>query len=188
MILNNSFNDSWNLWYHQNIDVWTLEGFDKIYEIINYNDFWNINNNIDEMFGGLFSVPYYILRKTIKPIWENNINGGEISIKINENDYKEFADYKNYVYDLWLKISGEILGEVFINNKYDNLINGVSINGACNNYTIIKIWIQFNNNDGDNDFTNEFLPNYILNKNNSVQYNSYESKLKRSKRIYAKKN
>ncbi len=123
----NKINNIWNLWFHSDYNVWTINGYKLIYTIKLYDDLELYFNNIDYI-GGLTIVPFYIMKEGIYPIWEdeNNINGGEWSFKI---------DNKKELYNIWKKLVYYIIFNDCI------LINGISVIEK-NNLYYIKIWIN----------------------------------------------
>ena len=129
--------NTWVIWYHDQGNDWSINGFKKLYEIKTIENFWEIylklNNYI--MLKGMF----FLMKKGIEPRWETepNINGGSWSYKINKNE----------AFISWLYLSIYLCGENLIrDNSIDNentdIINGLSISPK-KNFCIIKIW---NNN------------------------------------------
>jgi hypothetical protein len=141
--------DKWDIWYHYDKDNWTLSGFKKIYEINTISDFWKLYNNWDKL-GGVNNKHFFIMKKNIIPVWEDecNINGGCWSFKINEYQSSE----------LWEDLSVYLV----TNNlcpSYSSNIYGLSISLKKNNNSIIKIW----NKDSSKNSLNLINKN-ILNK------------------------
>jgi hypothetical protein len=162
------FNNTWNLLFQKNYNDWTINGYDKLYDIKNIYDFWLIFNNINNDKNNiiLINYPIFIMRNNHIPIWEHpsNINGSECSIKIN-------IDHNNTIDDmieLFIKLSSNIMGETFIENNEE--INGISVSNKYNKYYIIKLWLKSNKINNI-----ELLPDYIKNKYD-VLFNSYNDK------------
>lgn len=129
------FNNSWKLWYHHLKEIWTINGYKKIYEINNSNDFWKLYHNWD-LLGGITIKQFFLMKNDIKPIWEdeNNKNGGCWSFKINNFDVEE----------LWEELSILLVTEELLEENND-IIVGLSICLKKNNFCVIKIW----NNDSN---------------------------------------
>ena len=147
-----TLNTKWVLWYHNlsNSD-WSINGYNKIYDINTVEDFWKIYLRLTThmLQNGMF----FFMKNSIEPLWENidNINGGCWSYKISKKE----------CYTSWIEISMAICGETLLNEKYSNIINGVSISPK-KNFCIIKIW----NNDYKYNDTNLLSKNiYNLNIN-----------------------
>ena len=146
--INNEFNDTWYIWYHHTKNNWKIDGYKKIFDIKNIKDFWDFNNNCN-MFGGINSQHFFLMRNGVTPIWEDkqNTNGGCWSIKIPVEKSME----------LWLKLSAYIVGETLLEDN--SSINGLSICAKNPITSVIKIW---NNNNNINSI--KLLPNNILNE------------------------
>lgn len=152
-------NDIWVLWVHDNSNNWLLDSYSIIYEISTIEDFWKIYNNFN-LLGGLSKKNFYLMRKGITPIWEDekHKNGGICSIKTSLS--KTFS--------IWSELSMYIVGETLFEDEDKMLdITGISINYK-NIWSIIKIWNSDNNNNIE-----ENLPQEIKNKYNkcSIRYN-----------------
>lgn len=163
-LLHNSFEDSWNLWYHHKKNNWKIDGYRNIFTINTILNFWEIFNNFDTI-GGLYSKHFFLMRDNITPLWEDDCNakGGNWSFKINTFNAPE----------LWLKLSAMILGETLIqtpkglNPPPPKLVNGLSICVKNENITIIKIW-----NKNSKYYTNDYLPEEMV-KKYSVLYKKH---------------
>ena len=136
--LERKFHNTWQFWYHHHRKNWKLSGYQKIFKITTIGEFWDLYNNFDAI-GGLFSQHFFIMRDGITPLWEDkqNSTGGAWSFKVNTYDAAE----------LWLKLSGHVLGESLLDEdmvRKHNIppcdINGLSICVKKENVTIIKIW------------------------------------------------
>ena len=42
---------TWNIWYHDEKDNWTISGYKKIYKVTTIGDFWRFYNNWDKVGG-----------------------------------------------------------------------------------------------------------------------------------------
>lgn len=146
-------NTSWVLWSHDLYNNnWNLDSYKKIFEFNTINDFWKLYNNFNSL-GGLNKKNYFLMRKGINPIWEDekNRNGGTCSIKIPVSKS----------YEIWTELSIYIIGETFYENKEKMMdINGISISPKSI-WSIIKIW----NSDSNNDIS-ENIPDILKNKYN----------------------
>ena len=160
--MTHKLNNNWNIWYHKDYYDWTIKGFETIYKMKTLEDYFTFFDNID-ILGDFSLIPYYIMKENNIPIWENNLNGGEWSIKIN---YKNINQIKELYKDLVEKVINE---EITIKQ---GLVFGISISNK-NNISIIKIWIH---NDKDNDINN--IIEEIRTKYNII-YNSYSKKYKK---------
>jgi translation initiation factor 4E len=154
---NDVLNSPWNIWYHQSLDDWTINGYKKLFTINTIADFWNFHNNVDCL-GGITNMHFFMMRDNITPIWEDlsNRNGGNWSILVPVEEAP----------DLWIKICANIIGETICEN-HNMLINGISINQK-NNISIFKIW----NND-KNIKDNNIMPSY-LHKYNDIIYRPHK--------------
>ena len=148
MNINTNFTQPWILWYHHERNNWSINGYRKILELTNVQDFWKLFNNWDKI-GGVNNKHYFLMRKDINPIWEdeNNIKGGCWSFKISESESK----------DLWEDLSKYLVTEN-ITTKPDD-ITGISICLKKNSFSVIKIW---NKNSSNNSLS--LINEYILQK------------------------
>jgi|TARA_B110000914_G_scaffold177913_1_gene159562 hypothetical protein len=141
-------NNNWVIWYHDNNNDWTINGYKKIYEITTIEDFWEIYLRLNNYI--LLKGQFFLMKKGIEPIWENeeNVKGGCWSYKINKND--SFMS--------WLYLSINICGEIITkDHKNIDSINGISLSPK-KNFCIIKIW--------NNDRTN--IENILVDKINNI--------------------
>ena len=121
------FKNCYNLWIHSTYNNdWSLDSYQKIYNINNISSFWKVFNNHYDLLDGM----YFFMKDNINPIYEdnNNINGGYWSIKINTKD----------AFNTWLYLCMDLISG---NLDTKNIVNGLSI---CNKrkFFIIKIWIK----------------------------------------------
>ena len=142
------FENEWNIWYHHIKNNWKIDGFNNIFKIGTIKEFWDFNNNIN-LFGGINSHHFFMMKNNITPIWEDEQNkmGGCWSIKIPTEKSLE----------LWIKLSSYIVGETLTENK--NIINGISICAKNPITSVVKIW---NNSTKNNSI--KLLPVEILNE------------------------
>ena len=119
----------WILWFHKvNDNNWTLDSYSKVFEIKTYYDLLFILKELENITSGMF----FLMKDGIIPIFEdvNNINGGYWSLRITKKDS----------FDYWEKILFYIcIDQLTIDDKYENMINGVSVSPKINN-CIFKIW------------------------------------------------
>jgi hypothetical protein len=145
-------NNIWVLWSHDlHNNNWDIDSFNKIYEFNTINDFWRLYNNFN-ILGGLNKKNFFLMKKDIKPIWEDdkNKNGGTCSMKI--------PITKSL--DMWTDLSMYIIGETFIDCKIKmDDINGISI-CSKNIWSIIKIWNSNSDNDTSKELPDDFLKKF----------------------------
>lgn len=146
--MDTKFEEKWDLWYHNLRDVWTIDGYKKIYSIDTIKDFWKLYNNWDKL-GGINNKHFFIMKKGVTPIWEdeNNKNGGCWSFKINESQAQE----------LWDDLSKYLVIEKL--SSVDKDIVGLSACLKKNNFSVIKIW---NKNSSNNNI--QLICKEIINK------------------------
>jgi len=144
----NSENDlpnQWTLWFHNEKNNWTINGFNKLYEINTIGDFWRLYNNWNKI-KGVHYKHYFLMKKDVPPVWEDpiNINGGCWSYKITNETQAE---------QIWNELSVYLVcNEIILD---DDDIVGLSISLKKSNNTVIKIWNKNNKNNSLN----------LLNKN-----------------------
>ena len=121
--------DKWTLWFHSvNDNDWSLQGYTKVMNIVNYSDLLFMIHNIKNITHGMF----FFMKDGINPIYEdkNNIMGGYWSMRLTKKDS----------FDYWTKIIFYLcLNNITKNGDYDNKINGLSVSPKINN-CIFKIW------------------------------------------------
>jgi len=146
--MNTQFDNEWNLWYHNSRDIWTIDGYKKIYNIKTIKDYWKLFNNWDKL-GGVNNKHFFLMKNNITPIWEDpiNKNGGCWSFKITDSMSQ----------DLWNDLSLYLVTETMSSVKDD--IVGLSVCLKKNNFSVVKIWNRDNSNNGLN-----LLCKDILNK------------------------
>ena len=145
----NKLNTEWNFYFHDPSSYnWDQESYQKIYNIKTIQDFWILNNEVEnKIHQGMF----FLMRNEIFPLWdsEENKDGSSFSFKILKTDSKQY----------WNNLCVMILSEIFLKeehlDKWDN-INGLSISPK-KNFCIIKIWLKTKdlfNNDNINEYFN----------------------------------
>lgn len=139
-LIDQEFENSWNLWYHHQRNNWKLHSYKKIYTIKTIIEFWELYNNWNKI-GGILNQHYFLMKNDITPIWEdpNNATGGCWSYKKPNFDIQE----------LWTDLSMCLIGETLSSNP-DN-INGISVCLKNDGYSVIKIW---NRDSKDNSLVN----------------------------------
>lgn len=149
-------NSTWNIWKHNNNTTdWTINSYEKIYNINSISSFWRFFNNFNLL--DKITHQYFIMRQGIMPIWEdvNNKNGGICSIKI---DYYNNKNRNELGSEIMLCICLLILNETLVQSSTS--INGVSY-AVKNKSILIKIWI---NNYDNNKNLIDCLPIILLKK------------------------
>ena len=131
--MSSCFDEYCTLWHHDPKDTnWTLDSYNKLYQIKNVDDFWCIYNSLNTeclKYNMLF-----LMKNDIKPLWEDESNkyGGTVSLKV---FYKD-------IYNSWMELSMALLGNYICKDESENkLINGISISPK-NGFCIIKIWLN----------------------------------------------
>jgi translation initiation factor 4E len=132
--------DKWTLWFHKvNDDKWDLESYQKLYTLIDLEDFHamfnTFFNNEEKMTAnaGMF----FLMKDDITPMWEDskNITGGMWSYKAAK---KEGNLLKSDI--IWKKLVAACLGSCLTKNPDDmKYITGISISPKLDN-CIFKIW------------------------------------------------
>ena len=128
-IENFNLKNRWTLWFHKvNDNNWKIESYSKVFEITTYYELLFIKKELENITSGMF----FLMKNDIVPIFEdeNNVNGGYWSLRITKKDS----------FDYWEKILFYIcIDQLTIDDKYENMINGVSVSPKINN-CIFKIW------------------------------------------------
>lgn len=132
-------NTTWNVWIHDNDNNdWSLDSYKNIFEIDSVGSMWRfltVLNNLDKNVR-----QYYIMRKGITPIWEdnNNKNGAICSIML--DNLNRFSSTREFIgVDVFTAICILVMNESFVSNNMD-------INGLCysikSNKILIKLWVK----------------------------------------------
>lgn len=134
---NFELNDMWKIYTHINSNNdWGIDSYDPIQEIKSVGDMWRFLNIMDNLNKDEYQ--YFVMRKDITPIWEDNKNksGGICSIAI-KNRYDH-----NYEGNLgicaFIAICALVMNETFVTNNTD--INGLSFSIKSRN-VLIKLWV-----------------------------------------------
>lgn len=152
---NNKFLGSqWSVWVHKaECSSWTEENYINIYTIKSIGSFWRFFNNFNIL--DKYANYLFIMRDSIKPIWEDNENrnGGICSIKIDCYNRTNKTDIGS---EVMICLCLLMMNETLIQNN--NIINGISYS-IKNKNILIKIWY---NNYAIN--IEDKLPKNLLNK------------------------
>lgn len=144
--MDTNFKHKWNLWFHNIRDVWTIEGYKKIYSIETIREYWKLYNNWDKI-GTINNKHFFLMREGISPIWEDekNKNGGCWSFKITESNSQE----------LWNDLSKYLITDS-LSSVEDDIV-GISACLKKNNFSVIKIWNINSSNNNINLLNKEIL-------------------------------
>ena len=144
--MDEEFENSWKIWFHNLRDVWTIDGYKKIYTINTIRDYWKLYNNWDKL-GTISNKHFFIMKEEIQPIWEDesNKNGGCWSFKVNESNAQ----------DLWDDLSKYLVTEKLSSVKDD--IVGLSACLKKNNFSVIKIWNKNSKNNSINLLSSDII-------------------------------
>ena len=145
------FKNKWKLWYHSKKDNWTIDGYEKLYEINDIESYWKLYNNWDKL-GGINNKHFFLMKENIVPLWEDDSNkyGGCWSFKI--------ADYQSQ--ELWNDLSNYLVTDKLISVEDD--IVGLSVCLKKSNFSVIKIWNKNSKNNSLNLINKEILSKYGL--------------------------
>ncbi len=126
-------NRQWDLWYHDpNNSDYSLNSYINIGTIDTIERFWHYFHQLKltQLQNGMF----FIMLKGVYPTWEDNLQGGFWSFKI---DKKEISQ-------AWTKLSIYLLADNFIDETDPELkkeIIGISISPK-KTFSILKIWLN----------------------------------------------
>lgn len=128
-------NSNWVYWAHLPHDTdWNLDSYKTVLKFKNLEEIISLNEMLPEVL--VKNCMLFIMRKGIKPIWEDkeNRNGGCFSYKIpNKN-----------VLETWKNLTYNLVGENLTNDlRFLKTINGITISPK-KNFCIIKIWCSTN--------------------------------------------
>jgi len=133
---------NWVLWYHPaDSNDWSIDGYERIIEMENLDDFWLTFNRIRDFSFGMF----FLMRKDCLPIWES------YSHKIH---FIKYCCNKKFYYQQWINLCKATVGETITSDP--KKIVGVSISPKIKNI-IIRIWMLDENKKPD------FLPELNIN-------------------------
>jgi hypothetical protein len=150
-------NDIWNVYTHSNSNNdWSIKSYELVEKIKNVGDMWrflNIMDNLDKE-----KYQYFVMRKDITPIWEDNKNknGGICSIAI-KNRYNHNFD-ANVGICAFISICMLVMNETFVTEN--SIINGMSFSVKSRN-VLIKLWVS---DYEDNENFHDKLPLALLRK------------------------
>ena len=129
--MGHNLNDTWVLWFHNPVDCnWGIDSYKKITEISTVEDFWKLNEVINE--DHVINSMLFFMRDGINPMWEDkkNIDGGCFSYKISNK----------FVVNAWTNLSYTLIGySLSKNKKFEDNITGITISPK-KNFCVIKIW------------------------------------------------
>ncbi len=128
-------NRTWVLWYHDPNSSYSKDSCDIIGSFKNVEDFWRFYYQLkpSQLQNGMF----FLAIEGYYPSWENNIDGGSWSFKI---DKKEISH-------AWTKLSIHLISENFLkfeNTSVKDLYNEIiciSISPK-KTFSIFKVWIK----------------------------------------------
>lgn len=150
-------NTQWKIYTHKNSDNnWGIDSYIPIQDINNIGDMWRFLNIMDNL--NKDDYQYFVMRKGITPIWEDNKNknGGICSIAI-KNRYDHSYE-GNLGICAFIAICALVMNETFVSNNED--INGLSFSIKSRN-VLIKLWVS---DYSRNEKFEEKLPLTLLNK------------------------
>lgn len=165
---NLKFNSSWDIWFHSDPDDWSINSYDKLWNIETFDDFYNFFYRFD-LIEEAKMINLYMFRQNILPTWEDvaNSKGACLSIKVNDvnSGYYLFNQLCGYLVTESLIKQSKHESHYLQNNKfnYNGIINGISLNLKKNNVMystqslIIKIWMS------DSRFAREIYQKNLLN-------------------------
>ena len=151
-------NCEWDLWWHpSNDDDWTIKGYIHVYRFSTLGQYLVFFNNIS-CIGGINFGHYFLMRKGITPIYEDDKNkfGGAWSMLTTMDDS----------YNTWTYLADGLVGETLVEDTLS--ITGLSIN-VKSEMSVIKIW----NNNKTNSNVNQ-LPKDIPNLKSSIIYRNHK--------------
>jgi hypothetical protein len=125
-------NHKWVLWYHDPNSPYSNNSCDTIGSFNNVEDFWRFYYQLkpSQLQNGMF----FLTLDGYYPSWEDNIDGGSWSFKI---DKKEISH-------AWTKLSIHLISENFLKSSdttlYDQMIC-ISVSPK-KTFSIFKVWIK----------------------------------------------
>lgn len=126
----NILDNQYDLYFHDPLSYdWTLEAYKYIHNIKTIEDYWKLNILLREY---LHLGMFFLMKKDVKPLWNESNNNYSFSIKILKNEALSYWNHFNSHF-----LSKQILTDKYMNH-YDT-INGISISPK-KNFCIIKIW------------------------------------------------
>jgi hypothetical protein len=127
-------NRKWDLWYHDpNNHSYTLDSYIKLGCIDTIESFWHYyyQLKLTQLQNGMF----FLMSEGTLPTWEDNLEGGSWSFKIEKKDISQ----------AWTKLSIHLLSDNFVEAAQDsplhNQVTGIFISPK-KTFTIFKLWIK----------------------------------------------
>ncbi len=121
------------LWCHDlKSQDWSINGYKQLCSINNISEFWRLFNNFKKI--GWKHFHFYFMKSGVKPRWEDNKEGGELS-------FCETLDSALYT---WEKLGVYLIAEKLYTEP--EKIKGLSIN-IKKDHALIKIWISEKNSE-----------------------------------------
>lgn len=126
----------WDLWYHDpNNNCYTLDSYIKLGCIDTIETFWHYyyQLKLSQLQNGML----FLMTEGTVPTWEDNLEGGSWSYKIDKKDIPQ----------AWSKLSVYLLSNNFVENSDNNsssLYNevvGISISPK-KTFSIFKLWVK----------------------------------------------
>ncbi|VBB18348.1 translation initiation factor eIF-4E [Yasminevirus sp. GU-2018] len=133
-------NTCWDVWIHENSNPdWSLGSYKSIYEINSVGSMWRFLHVLDNLDKNVRQ--YYIMRKGITPIWEDNNNkqGAICSIMIDNMNRSSTHARGDLGVDAFSAICILVLNESFVKNN--QVINGLCYSIKSRS-VLIKLWIK----------------------------------------------
>ncbi len=128
-----TLSDKWVLYAHLPHDTnWDINSYIKIFEFNSVEEMVSLISELKE--NVVKNCMLFIMRHTIKPVWEDksNKNGGSFSFKINNKN----------VANAWKNLSYAVMGNhITKDNEMFNHINGITVSPK-KTFCIMKIWMK----------------------------------------------
>ncbi len=127
-------NRKWDLWYHDpNNTCYTLDSYIKLGCIDTIESFWHYYYQLKliQLQNGMF----FLMSDGTKPTWEDNLEGGSWSYKIDKKDIAQ----------AWSKLSIHLLSNNFVDNETSSLLHNEVVGIAISpkkTFSIFKLWIK----------------------------------------------
>lgn len=129
-------NSPWTLWLDRSVPGTTASEYEatlkKVYTFSTVESFWAVYNNIPEPCSVATRYSYHLMRRTLRPLWEDtdNKNGGVWKLKC----------YKGATNAVWKALLLDAIGEKLSDNvaEGDDIL-GVSVS-IRENEDLIQIW------------------------------------------------
>ena len=122
--------DTWVLWQHNRASRdWSLKGYLSVAEFNTVEEFWNIYNDLPTLVHDM----WFLMRKGIPPLWEDEINqkGGAYKFRIANST----AD------NTWLILTLHLISEtICLEPELSSLVSGISLSPKNYGYSTISVW------------------------------------------------